>query len=453
MFRKIAALSLTLMLALGFSACGAQTADYMVEAQRISQWGCYETQTELNLSVKDAENIPLDSAEIHIQAKASVDRQKLAASLSAAVEADIQNLRLYGADTDVHTTYDMQPLYMCDGLVYLPVHLVRDRLTLDSYEGYEDNLSALDEQYIALDPGLTEENLDALQQLQQGAYTPEQYEQLGLWLSKYTTGLRFGKSGRTYTLSGRLSQLPEEIFACARFLYENTGELNDILELGITEEDIAAMEAAGQSLTLTEEDLRQLQTAWEEAGLSGDFTIKIAFTDSKMTQDMTARFTVEGYGEWTFKAQSVTSRLSSLTVDIPASAGPMTATELENLIYGWSEETTQVSAWVDMEDGWTSTAYWDGAPAYDYTYIDVREESGQVLLGFRGLMEAMGFTVEYDAESDTIYLVNRAEERTAVELYEENGQSFITLQQLKGLGFDVIEYESSLDILYLPSVQ
>ena len=72
------------------------------------------------------------------------------------------------------------------------------------------------------------------------------------------------------------------------------------------------------------------------------------------------------------------------------------------------------------------------------------------LLGFRTLMESMGFGVEYDAATDTIYFIDESGVPLAVDLYEENGQSFISLPQLSELGFMVesIETDKVVSIWY-----
>ena len=460
MIRKSCALLLSLVMVLGLAACGPQTADYMAESQQVSQWEQYETQSDVTLSVKGTDSLGFDAAKIRVQTKEAVDLRNMAASLSGRLDGEVDNLRLYGSETDIQTTYTLKPVYFRDNLLYLPVQTLCDALEVDPYAygewGYAENLEALGKEYVAFDPELSEENLAALELLRQEMYSAEQYEQLGQWLSAYTTGLRFGQNGRTYTLSGRLSQLPQEVISIGRFLYENIGALNDILDLGLTEEDVAAMEEMAADITLSQEEMDEISAALDEAGVEGEFTAQVAFADGKVTQELSLRVEAEGYGEWTLESTSVSRRRTALSFNIPDATEPMTATELENVIYGWSEESTSVSAWVDLSDGWTSTTYWDGAPASHFITVDIRTVDGETLLGFRALMEGMGFTVEYDAATDTIYFVDKAGVKTAIDLYEENGKSFISAQQLQSLQFDVTEHTeyddySAMEIVYLPS--
>ena len=446
--RAIAAVLGALML-IGLTACGASAGDYMAEAQKVGEWSCYETRLTLEASAaaeKSAE-ARFEKFSGTVNLNMLFDLQNLRGRLSGGFEGDVGGLDLYGARADMHAVYDEQTVYLQDGIVYLPVKLVRDAARLDgSYydlDGFEDGA------YIALDLEWSAENRAAFGQLQSPLCTAGQYRALGSLLGQYTTDLRFQKSGCTYTLSGKVEQLPAEMLRFYVFCLSNIVELNDLLNLGLDDDTMASLLQTARQLQDGGDTLAEIEKTFGDAGVSGDFTAQITFEDQRVTQQCDLSVRAAG-DELSLRVKAVSTRRSAVTLSLPEASGPMTAQEFTNLLYGWSEENTPAAASVELETGYMETSYWDGQPAHVYDECPVRVRDGQYLFGFRALMEGMGFGADYDAVTDSIYFVDKAGERTRVDLYEENGRSFITAEQLSQLGFSCMLDDERLWVEYAP---
>lgn len=435
--KPICAVVLAACLLVGLTACGTHAAGYLAEVQKVSEWTCYETECAIDLSFSAAEGAGLGfrSAQAELGLQAQLDRADREASLSGGLSADVEGIDLYGADTDVQTRYELDTVYFQDGILLVPVKLVRDIAGLDGiYYGGMETLDAIEQEYIAVD---IEQDMGAILPGMSGeiAFTADQAKALGELLQNYATDLSFSKNGRSYTLSGELTQLPAELLRLYRFALSNSDALGEILALGMDGETIASMFEMAHELDAAQDGIGEMEEMFRDAGISGEFAITTTFADNKVTERLSVTLNARDYGSLALRMDTTIRRLSELELDIPDAAGPMTPTELDNLMNGWTEEGTTVSAWIDLETGWMSTTYWDGAPVYDYAECPLYMQDGEYLFGFRALMEGMGFSVDYDLKTDTIYLIDGDGVRTAVNLYEQGGCSYISIDQLADLGF------------------
>lgn len=466
MTRILAALLSGFML-LGLAACGQDMPAYLDEVQKVNEWTCYEMNADVTLDFRveagaDTAELLFGTGEMDFKSSKIeagfdmlVDLESQSGRLSGGFETDIRGLETYyGMRSDIHGVYDRQTAYLKDGVAYLPVKLVRDVAAVEIGYYAADALDDFEHEYIALDMELEEDMDFVADRLRQPLpRTAEQYRALGALCQDYASGLRFQKSGRTYTLTGTIEQLPAEMVKFYRFICENAGELNEILQLGLDGEEILSLRETAEELKQTADEVKELEAQLKEQGVSGTFSVKISFGDRQVTQQYGLKLKVKGYGELEMSVQSTMKKRSSITLDIPKAAEPMTADELEDLLYGWSWGDDDGygyifrSAFITLEDGWI---YSYGPNGELSAQCPVLWQGDTCLLGFRALMENMGFGVEYDAASDTIYFIDESGVPVAVDLYEENGQSFISLPQLNELGFSTEVYDSSVSIWYEP---
>ena len=464
MTRILAALLSAFML-LGLAACGQGMPDYLAEVQKVNEWKCYEMNADLAFDFQAepganasellfgvGETGP-DSSNIKVELDMLVDLESESGRLSGGFETDIRGLETYyGVRSDIHGVYDRQTAYLKDGVAYLPVKLVRDVAAVEIGYSAANALDDMDQEYIALDLE-AEENSPADRLSQPVPRTAEQYRALGALYQDYATNLRFQKSGRTYTLTGAVEQLPAEVIDFYRFICENAGEFNDILQLGLDGEDILSLLETAKELEQAADEVKELETQLKEQGVGGTFSVKISFEDRQVTQQYSLNMQIKGYGKLEMSVQSTMKKREAITLDIPKATEPMTADELEDLLYGWNWGDDDGygydvrSAVITLEDGWMYSYGPDGDGSGP---CPVLRQGDTCLLGFRTLMESMGFGVEYDAATDTIYFIDESGVPLAVDLYEENGQSFISLPQLSELGFMVesIETDKVVSIWY-----
>lgn len=450
MTRILAALLSAFML-LGLAACGQGMPDYLAEVQKVNEWKCYEMNVDLAFDFQAepganasellfgvGETGP-DSSNIKVELDMLVDLESESGRLSGGFETDVRGLETYyGMRNDIHGVYDRQTEYLKDGVAYLPVKLVRDVAAVEIGYSAANALDDMDQEYIALDLE-AEENSPADRLLQPVPRTAEQYRALGALYQDYATNLRFQKSGRTYTLTGAVEQLPAEIVEFYRFICENAEELNDILQLGLDGEEILSMLETAEELKQAADEVKELETQLKEQGVGGTFSVKISFEDRQVTQQYSLNMQIKGYGKLEMSVQSTMKKREAVTLDIPEATEPMTADELEDLLYDWDWDDggygyDVCGAVITLEDGWM---YSYGPSGDSSGPCPVLWQGDACLLGFRTLMESMGFGVEYDAATDTIYFIDESGVPLAVDLYEENGQSFISLPQLSELGFHV----------------
>lgn len=435
--KTVCAVVLAVCLLAGLTACGTHAAGYLTEVQRVSEWTCYETESAVELSFSAAEgaDVGLRSAQAELGLQAQLDRADREASLSGGLSADFEGIDLYGAQTDLQTRYDLDTVYFQDGILFVPAKLVRDIAGLDGiyYEGLSA-LDAIEQDYIAIDIG--QDAGAVLPGMPEGAvFTADQAQALGELLQDYATDLDFDKNGRSYTLSGELKQLPAELLHLCRFALSNSEALNEILALGMDGETLASLFEMAHELDAAQAGIGEAEQFLREQGISGEFSITVTFADGKVTERLLVTLNARDYGSLSVRIDTALKQLAALELDVPSATEPMTPTELDNLMNGWTEEGTAVSAWIDLETGWMSTTYWDGTPVYDYAECPLYMQNGEYLFGFRALMEGMGFSVDYDQKTDTVYLIDGEGARTAVSLYEQDGRSYITADQLAELGF------------------
>ena len=457
---RIPAVVLALLMTLGLAGCSTDAAEYLAEVQAVSEWTCWETETtvEASFTPDNASELRevVEAAQAELSFTVQTDRQQSEGNIFGALSVDVSDLDVYGAQTDLQARYEMQPVYLQDSIVYAPVKLVHD---LAEFEGiYVDGLQTLDaieQEYIAIDSGLSEQNLAALDVLSTAALTLEQARELGGFLQDYTTDLRAQKNGRSYTLSGEIEQLPAELLQLYSFIFNNVQQIDDILGLGMDGETLASLLELAQELDNAQAEIEAMTDMMNEAGIEGSFSIKTTFADRTATERLGVTLTIRDWGTLELAVDSTTTHLNAIEQEIPDATEPMSAIELENLINGWTEENTPASAYIDLETGWMSTSYWDETPVYGYTECPLYMQNGEYLFGFRALMEGMGFGVDYDPDGDVIYFVDQTGGRTAMDLYELNGQSFITIDQLLELGF-VTEIDTewlTVSIEYQPGAE
>lgn len=463
MTRVLAALLSAFML-LGLAACGQDMPDYLAEVQKVNEWKCYEMDVDIAFDFQAEPDagasellfgtgeMDFDSSKIRVALDMLVDLESESGRLSGGFETDVRGLETYyGMRNDIHGVYDRQTAYLKDGVAYLPVKLVRDVAAVEIGYYAADALDNFDQEYIALDLE-AEENSAVDRLLQPVPRTAEQYRALGALCQEYATNLRFQKSGRSYTLTGKVEQIPAEVIEFYRFICENAEEFNDILQLGLDGEDILSLLETAKELEQAADEVKELEAQMKEQGVGGTFTVKIDFSDRQVAQQYSLNMQIKGYGKLEMSVQSTMKKREAITLDIPEATEPMTAEELEDLLYGWNWDDGEYgydvrSAFITLEDGWM---YAYGPSGDSSGPCPVLRQGDTCLLGFRTLMESMDFGVEYDVATDTIYFIDESGVPLAVDLYEENGQSFITLPQLSELGFHVeaIEEDGAVSIWY-----
>lgn len=451
--KKVLAAALSACMLLGMSACGADMEAFLEEVRKVGEWDCYETTTAISLSIEAEESADLgfSSAQGEIALQYRVDTDTANAELSGGFEAGVEGLDTYGARTDIHTEYALDPVYVVDGVLYAPLKLICDMAELGGTYGAEDAVRAQTEaEYAAVSLGDDAEALVQMVQEAKAGVTPERYGQLGQLLAQYATGLQVKRTGRSYTMSGEISQLPGELISLYGFFGQHIQELNDVLQLGMDgEELVQAMEAA-QEMNLNAEDLAQLQTEMESSGVAGDFSVTVSFEDGKMTTAANILITVQPGLEIAVNVQKVTAQRAFVTVKAPESSESMSFERIESLMNGWSEETVGTYATVDLHSQWVDAAYWDGdAPVFTSVGCPVVEQEGQYLVGFRAVMESLGYGADYDAATDTVFFVDKDGARTPVALYEENGRSYISAEQLGNIGFDAWQEDGDYPMMYI----